>query len=241
MFLNVSRGVLFFFFENRFFSHPNHNFLFLHTSQLQQNHTFYTSLHKRIGLQQKTTKHDRTKHNQTRWCPSYEGWTRQFNKKERIPRVGKWVRNTLIPLLGITQKHQGTPTTYIQRLWHKLLQTLCLLLQSLWGHMSPVEFIQRAMISWCPPHPTIVLHPLPWNSQRSKGRDLMKTGNLDSPNNVWLWIMSIRGDKNNSSAIPLQRPLPTHPLFSYRKWGPWKIIDCHTHNLNSNTGIKIKR
>lgn len=39
--------------------------------------------------------------------------------------------------------------------------------------------------------PTIFPLSLPWGSPISKGKNLAETSNLDSPYNVWLWVMGI--------------------------------------------------
>ena len=63
---------------------------------LSQMNSLSVSYQKRIGLQEITTKLNKTKHNATSSKPSYGGWTMQPNRRKRVPRAGKRVRDTSV-------------------------------------------------------------------------------------------------------------------------------------------------
>lgn len=43
----------------------------------------------------------------TRHKPSYQGWVRLAGRRKRFPKAGERVRDTPLPLLGVTQNHQA--------------------------------------------------------------------------------------------------------------------------------------
>ena len=83
--------------ENRFFSHtiqPDHSFPSLHHLRPlpphlspRSNHLF--PLRTEEILQVTTTKHDKSGYNKSRQKPSYQGRTRQANRRKRVPREGQ--------------------------------------------------------------------------------------------------------------------------------------------------------
>ena len=55
------------------------------------------SLQKRVDLPGISTEQSTTRCNKTRHTPSYQGWTRQLSRRERVPRAGKRVRDSPTP------------------------------------------------------------------------------------------------------------------------------------------------
>jgi hypothetical protein len=51
--------------------------------------------------QKQVVEHGITSYYNTRHKSSYQGWMRQPNRKKRIPRAGKRVRDAPLPLLGV--------------------------------------------------------------------------------------------------------------------------------------------
>lgn len=65
---------------------------------------------KRAGLPGISTQLCITHYNKTSHKSSYQGWTRQPSRNKRVLKTDKWVRDTLLPLLGVPQENQATKT-----------------------------------------------------------------------------------------------------------------------------------
>ena len=50
---------------------------------------------------------DQTRYNKTEWKLLYQGWVRQLNRRKRVPKTCKRVRDTPVPPAGILTKHQA--------------------------------------------------------------------------------------------------------------------------------------
>ena len=86
--------------KNRFFSHtlhPDHSFLSLHSYPSpslpwSQIHSCSISLQKEAGLQETTTKPNKTWYNKTRQNPSNRGWPR-LPSRRKSPKISQGVRD----------------------------------------------------------------------------------------------------------------------------------------------------
>lgn len=118
------------------------------------------SLQKWAGLQESTTKQDKTRNNKTRQKPTYQGCTRRPNRKKESQEQAKWVRDTFTPTIRSSQKHQAI--AYMQRISCRPMQASYFFLESLWDHVSPAQLIQWVMFYWysLPPLMPIIFPPV---------------------------------------------------------------------------------
>lgn len=114
---------------------------------------------------------------------------------------GKGVKDTPAPTVRCTTKPptcklQLTTAKYTQSTWCRLIQALCLSLQSLWAHMDHIYLI-RWVVFWCPPSPLNHTIHLLVNHTIFHGIPCALRGGIwwGSPvrlslslHNVWLWV-----------------------------------------------------
>lgn len=113
---------------------------------------------------------------------SHQNWTRQTKRRKRAPREGIRIIHPLIQKYSPLQKNKLKVIMYMHRTWYQSIQALCMLLQSIWVHMSFAQLILRCLFTWCPPLPlalTLCLSSLPQDSLNFEKRNLMETSHLE--------------------------------------------------------------
>lgn len=105
-----------FFIENRFFSHTVHLKHSFHSIPPHTTiHLLSVSAHKRAGIQETTNK-TKYSNNNTRQKSSHWVWTRQCNRKKRIPSTGRKVKHTPDPTVRNPTKHANSNNMYTKDL-----------------------------------------------------------------------------------------------------------------------------
>lgn len=103
-------------------------------SPLSQIHCSFISLQIRTSLPMISTKHSIKRCSETKYKPSYQGWTRQPSRKKRVLRPGqKSQRHPPLPLLGLAQKPKAVQSQHACRGPSTSMHDPRLLLQSLWA------------------------------------------------------------------------------------------------------------
>lgn len=74
-----------------------------------------TSLVKRAGLQETTSKKDTTRYNKAKQKASYQDWTRQPNRRKQVSRTGERERDTLDSTVRSPKNTDIRTMTYTQR------------------------------------------------------------------------------------------------------------------------------
>lgn len=82
--------------------------VFIPISSFPASHLPSASHQKRADLPGMSTKHNTTSYNKPRLIALHQGWTKKSKRMKRVPQVGKSLRQSLLPLLEITQEHQST-------------------------------------------------------------------------------------------------------------------------------------
>lgn len=128
------------------------------------------------------------------WKPSYEGWTKQPNRRERVSKADRELEICPISLLSVSREHQANSHNTN---WEDLVQTHAGCVFATSASLRPYEHWLLDLVGHVILVSSIHSHSYPFFPQSTWFPDFWREvpdGDLQfrlSKNNVWLWVSTL--------------------------------------------------